>query len=166
MTAVENVLDITALVDPSKIIAKMKYHLLAHLKDNIIWFRPLVGITLEVFGSFNAIFCYCSIYSNHLAPSHNIACQLSGQEALKRILSGEWWLNQGSRDCVSPGPSVWVFVNENNVLKSLVSWPITEKYIPGECKQQFLLSIQVTDTDVNPGSIQLIPIKQDKNQTK
>ena len=122
MTAVENVLDIAALVDPSKIIAKMKYHLLAHLKDNIIWFRPLVGITLEVFESFNAIFCYCSIYSNHLAPSHNIACQLSGQEALKRILSGEWWLNQGSGDCVSPEPSVWVFVNENNILKSLVSW--------------------------------------------
>jgi len=92
MMAAENVLDIAALVDPSKIIGKIKYHLLAHLKDDIIRFGPLIGVASEVFESFNAIFRYCSIFSNHLAPSRDIAHQLSGQEALKHILLGGWWL--------------------------------------------------------------------------
>jgi len=134
MTAAENVLDIAALVDPSKIIAKMKYHLLAHLKDDIIRFGPLIGVASEVFESFNAIFRFCSVYSNHLAPSRDIACQLSGQEALKRILSGGWWLNQDTGDWVCPGPSVRTFVKKNDVLKSLVGWPATEKSVSGECE--------------------------------
>jgi len=144
MTAAENVLDIAALVDPSKIIAKMKYHLLVHLKDDIVRFGPLVGVASEVFESFNAIFRYCSVYSNHLAPSRDIARQLSGQEALKRILSGGWWLNRSSGDWVCPGRSVQMFVKENAVLKSLVGWPTTEKHVPGECENCF---IQVIDTD-------------------
>jgi len=166
MIAAENVLDIAALVDPSKIVAKMKYHLLAHLKDDIIRFGPLVGVASEVFESFNAIFRYCSIYSNHLAPSRDIARQLSGQEALKRILSGGWWLNRGSGNWVRPGPSVQAFVKGNDVLKSLVGWPTAEKSVSGECMKQSLLSTRATGTDANPGSIQLMPVKRNENRTK
>ena len=134
MTAAGNVLDIAALVDPSKITAKIKYHLLVHLKDDIIRFGPLVGVASEVFESFNAIFRYCSIFSNHLAPSRDIAHQLSGQEALKHILSGGWWLNRDSRlgDWVCPGPSIQAFVSKNTVLRTLVGWPTIEKPVPGE----------------------------------
>lgn len=90
-TAAANVLNIAALIDPSKIIAKIKYHLLAHLRADIICFGPLVGVATEVFECFNAIFRYCSILSNHLAPSRDITDQLAAQETLKHILSGGWW---------------------------------------------------------------------------
>jgi len=79
------VLDIVAELDPSKIIAKLKYHLLAHLHEDIVWFGPLVGVATEIFESFNVIFRYCSILSNHMAPSCDIAHQLSEQEMVKYI---------------------------------------------------------------------------------
>ncbi|KAJ7477831.1 hypothetical protein B0H11DRAFT_2234507 [Mycena galericulata] len=42
--AVANVLDIFSLIDPSKIITKIKLHLLAHIDNDVIEFRPLVGV--------------------------------------------------------------------------------------------------------------------------
>ena len=98
-------LDIVAELDPSKIIAKLKYHLLAHLREDIVRFGPLVGVATEIFESFNAIFRYCSILSNHMAPSCDIAHQLSEQETVKYILSGGWWLSD-SGEWQQPGPGV------------------------------------------------------------
>ncbi|KAJ7810931.1 hypothetical protein B0H13DRAFT_1667219, partial [Mycena leptocephala] len=61
--AVANVLDIFAMIDPSKIITKIKYHLLAHLDEDVVEFGPLIGVMTEVFEFFSAIFRYCSILS-------------------------------------------------------------------------------------------------------
>ncbi|KAJ7243523.1 hypothetical protein C8J57DRAFT_1556786 [Mycena rebaudengoi] len=90
--AVANVLDIFATIDPSKIIAKIKYHLLMHTDEDVIQFGQLVGVATEIFESFNAIFRYCSILSNHLAPSRDIALQLGDQEGLKHRITvdGKW----------------------------------------------------------------------------
>jgi hypothetical protein len=86
--AAANVLNIAALIDPSKIILKIKYHLLTHLREDIIIFGPLLGIATETFECFNAIFQFCSILSNHLALSHDIALQLAEQGVLRHFLSG------------------------------------------------------------------------------
>jgi hypothetical protein len=86
--AASNILNIAALIDPSKIISKIKYHLLGHVQEDVICFGPLVGITTEVFECFNTIFQYCSILSNHHAPSQDIAHQLAEQETLKHLLFG------------------------------------------------------------------------------
>ncbi|KAF9526609.1 hypothetical protein CPB83DRAFT_937649 [Crepidotus variabilis] len=110
--AAANVLDIAALIDPTKIVAKLKYHLLVHLRADIIRFGPLVGVATEVFESFNAIFRYCSILSNHLAPSRDIAHQLAEQETVKHLLSG--W--------VQAGASVRDFIKADRVLQTLVGW--------------------------------------------
>ncbi|KAJ6607440.1 hypothetical protein B0H10DRAFT_2166796 [Mycena sp. CBHHK59/15] len=67
--AVANVLDVFAMIDPSKIISKIKYHLLAHIDEDVVEFGPLIGVATEIFECFNAIFRFCSILSNHLAPS-------------------------------------------------------------------------------------------------
>ena len=86
-----DVLNTAALMDPSKITVKIKYHLLVHLQADIIYFGPLVGVETEVFKYFDAIFWHCSILSNHLASSHDISYKLAAQEILKHILLGGWW---------------------------------------------------------------------------
>jgi len=59
-TAAANVLNIAALIDPSKIIAKIKYHLLAHLRADIIRFGPLVGCdrSIRVFQCYFPVLFY------------------------------------------------------------------------------------------------------------
>ncbi|KAF9043189.1 hypothetical protein BJ165DRAFT_1545314 [Panaeolus papilionaceus] len=120
-TAAANVLDIAALIDPTKIVAKIKYHLLLHLHDDIRRFGPLVGVATEVFESFNTIFRFCSIYSNHLAPSQDIANQLARQETFKHIALGGWWaMKDGDWACA--GPSLRKFMMHDKVLTSLIGW--------------------------------------------
>ncbi|KAJ7925573.1 hypothetical protein B0H13DRAFT_1863032 [Mycena leptocephala] len=87
--AVANVLNIFSLIDLSKIITKIKLHLLAHIDDDAAEFCPLVGVAADIFESFNAISRYWSILPNHLAPSCDIALQLGDQEGLKHRLTGE-----------------------------------------------------------------------------
>ncbi|KAF8162732.1 hypothetical protein B0H34DRAFT_763800 [Crassisporium funariophilum] len=132
-TAAANVLDIAALIDPSKIVMKIKYHLLSHIKEDIVRFGPMVGIASEVFEGFNAIFRYCSILSNHLAPSRDIAHQLSEQETVKHILSGGWWADE-KMGWTRPGSSVQGFVKRNPVLQALIGWPRIEKLVPGSIR--------------------------------
>ncbi|KAJ7933114.1 hypothetical protein B0H13DRAFT_1856407 [Mycena leptocephala] len=88
--AVANVLDVFSLIDPLKITTKIKLHLLAHIDNAAVEFGPLVGVATEIFESFNAFFRYCSILSNHLAPSRDIALQLGDHEGLKHRLTGGW----------------------------------------------------------------------------
>ncbi|KAF9053465.1 hypothetical protein BJ165DRAFT_1524159 [Panaeolus papilionaceus] len=154
--AAENVLDIAALVDPSKIVCKIKYHLLTHLTQDIKRFGPLAGVASEVYEAFNGIFRYCSIFSNHLSPSRDIALQLAGQESVKHILCGGWWripassdsgvAGAGSHKWVCPGPSLQAFMLQNSTLKSLVGRPSGES--------------------LTPGAVQLVPVKRAQNQTK
>ncbi|KAJ7250963.1 hypothetical protein C8J57DRAFT_1437578 [Mycena rebaudengoi] len=106
--AVANVLDVFATIDPSKIIAKIKYHLLVHTDEDVVQFGPLIGVATEVFESFNGVFRYCSILSIHLAPSRDIAQQLGDQEGLKHRIT---------RGC-----GVRHFMAEHPVLQKLVGW--------------------------------------------
>ncbi|KAJ7021121.1 hypothetical protein C8F04DRAFT_1213895 [Mycena alexandri] len=89
--AVGNVLDSFAVLDPTKILTKIKLHLLSHTPEDVVAFGPLIGVMTEMYGCFNAVFRYCSILSNHLAPSRDIALQLADQEGLKHRLTGGWW---------------------------------------------------------------------------
>ncbi|KAJ7592184.1 hypothetical protein C8J56DRAFT_1046557 [Mycena floridula] len=89
--AVANVLDGFAEIDPSKMVMKIKLHLLTHLPDNAQAFGPLVGVATEVYKAFNGVFCFASILSNHISPSQDIAIQLADQEGLKHQANGGWW---------------------------------------------------------------------------
>jgi hypothetical protein len=78
---VGNVLDAFGDVDPSKIIAKMNLHLLAHIAKDIRRFGPAIRNSTEIFECFNGIFRLCSIYSNHQAPSRDIATKFAARIA-------------------------------------------------------------------------------------
>ncbi|KAJ6631920.1 hypothetical protein B0H10DRAFT_2250458 [Mycena sp. CBHHK59/15] len=119
--AVANVLDIFSMIDPSKII-KIKYHLLAHIDEDAVEFGPLVGVATEIYECFNAICQYCSILSNHLAPSRDIAVQLGDQEGLKHRLTGGWWCGGADTDWQRAGPGVRRFLAAHPVLQKPLGW--------------------------------------------
>jgi hypothetical protein len=128
--AAANVLDLFALIDPVKMTSKLKLHLLVHLKADILRFGPLVGVATETFECFNAIFRFCSIYSNHLAPSRDIAFQLASQEVLKHRLTGGWW-PAADGEWKRPGPSVRNFIHDHPTLQALVGWTSNETPVNG-----------------------------------
>jgi hypothetical protein len=121
-TAAANVLDIAASIDPTKIILKIKYHLLSHLRQDIIRFGPLLGVATETYESFNAIFRFCSILSNHLAPSRDIAIQLGEQEMLRHFLSGGGWRAINGNEWKEPAPLVTSFLGKNPFLVALLGY--------------------------------------------
>ncbi|KAJ7896814.1 hypothetical protein B0H13DRAFT_1884976 [Mycena leptocephala] len=121
-TAVANVLDSIAQIDPSKIMTKIKYHLLAHIDFDAIQLGPLIRVATEIFESFNTVFWYCSIYSNHLAPSQDIAIQLGWQEAVKHQLTGGRWLSKSTGDWQVAGAGIRNFIEKHPILQRLVGW--------------------------------------------
>ncbi len=135
--ATANVLDLFAIIDSSKMIYKIKLHLLVHLKADILRFGPLVGVAAEGFESFNAVFRLCSVFSNHLTPSRDIAFQLAQQEVLKHRLTGGWWPT-AEGEWKRPGPSVRDFIQAQPTLQALVGWTSAKSLPNGQ--RQFLLS--------------------------
>ncbi|ESK84393.1 hypothetical protein Moror_10151 [Moniliophthora roreri MCA 2997] len=115
-TAVANVLDSFAVISPSKIPMKIKLHLVVHLRQDIECFGPLVSFTTELFELFNSVFQLCSIFSNHLAPSWDIAIQLADQEGLKQQVSNGWWYSKTASEWVQEGVAVQQFAGKQKTL--------------------------------------------------
>lgn len=110
--AASNVIDIFASIDPTKVLSKVKLHLLTHLQTDIRRFGPLVGCSTEIFESFNAIFRQCSFLSNRQAPSRDIAIQFGKQEGFKHQVTGGWWKTDNG-DWVQVRPGIKRFVANN-----------------------------------------------------
>ncbi|KAJ7117794.1 hypothetical protein C8R44DRAFT_832375 [Mycena epipterygia] len=119
--AVLNVLDIFAIIDPTKILAKNKLHIMAHTKADILRHGPLLGAITESFECYNTIFRWCSILSNHLVPSRDIAWQLAHQEGLKHQLTGGWWPSP-TGEWERAGSAVQDFLSERLILQTLLGW--------------------------------------------
>lgn len=124
-------MDAFAVLDPTKILSKIKLHLLPHTAEDIVAFGPLLGVITEGYECFNGVFRLCSILSNHLAPSRNIALQLADQEALKHRLTGGWWPTSDG-EWERAGSGVRGFLETRPVLQRLVGWTIHDPPIPGE----------------------------------
>ncbi|KAJ7788587.1 hypothetical protein B0H14DRAFT_3115878 [Mycena olivaceomarginata] len=123
--AVANVLDAFTTIDPSKMITKIKYHLLVHADADVVRFGPLIGLASEGCESYNGVFRFCSILSNHLAPSRDIAIQLADQEGLKHRLTGGFWPSGADQKWTQAGSGVRDFLSKHPILQKLVGW--TEK---------------------------------------
>lgn len=151
-------MDAFAVVDPTKIISKIKLHLLPHLEEDVIEFGPLIGVMTEIFECFNAIFRFCSILSNHLAPSRDIALQLADQEGLKHRLTGGWWPTPEG-EWERAGPGVRAFIHTRPVLQKLVGWTVNTPAVPGTA----LLLVCDLSLTLCTGSIKLLPLPTKKN---
>lgn len=92
---ISNVLDAFDAIDPSKIVTKIKLHLLPHLIEDIRRFGPAIRNSTEIYECYNAIFRLCSVLSNHQAPSRDIAYKFSSIKRVKHVLSGGYWLEDG-----------------------------------------------------------------------
>jgi len=119
--ATDNVLDLFSRIEPSKIVTKPKLHLLTHLPDDIKRYGPLVGEATETFECFNAVFRFCSVLSNHQAPSRDIAIQLADQEGFKQRVTGGWWFD-GSGDLQRSGTGVRSSLGRYATLRNNLGW--------------------------------------------
>ncbi|KZV67950.1 hypothetical protein PENSPDRAFT_583177, partial [Peniophora sp. CONT] len=120
--AVDNVLDAFAVFDPSKIIMKMKLHILVHTPDDIWHFGPLINEITEMYEAFNSVFRACSVHSNHLAPSRDIAIQLADQESLKHRITGGWMHSREDGTWTQAGPGVREFLHKNPQIQHFYGW--------------------------------------------
>ncbi|KAJ3792239.1 hypothetical protein GGU11DRAFT_760921 [Lentinula aff. detonsa] len=117
-----NVLDAFADVDPSKIIKKIKIHLLTHLRRDIRRFGPPIRYSTEIFEAFNAIFRLCSVYSNHQAPSRDIAFQFASMNRVKHILSGGFFQLRESGEWVQAAEAVRRILLEVPIIQRHLGW--------------------------------------------
>jgi hypothetical protein len=120
--AVANVLDSAAKLDPSKIITKMKYHLLVHIPDDVERPRPIIGQATESHESFNLVSRHCSVLSNHQSPGRNIAYQLAKQDTFRHLISGGWYKEHGESNPKRwklSGHALLQYVEKSEVLKQI-----------------------------------------------
>ncbi|KAJ7846194.1 hypothetical protein B0H14DRAFT_3086308 [Mycena olivaceomarginata] len=89
--AIANLLDAFDKVDPQRILVKIKLHLLVHIPDDVQRFGPLIRWATEIYESHNTVFRLCSVFSNHLAPSRDIAVKFASMDRVKHFLSGGYW---------------------------------------------------------------------------
>ncbi|KAJ7126361.1 hypothetical protein C8R46DRAFT_1146707 [Mycena filopes] len=131
--AVANVLDIFGTIDPSKILSKIKYHLLVHTDEDVVEIGPLVGAITEIYEAYNAVFRWCSVLSNHLAPSRDIARQLADQEGLKQRLTGGMWRG-ANQEWEQGGSGVRSFLAAHPILQRLIGWTEPKRVAAGDSK--------------------------------
>ncbi|KAJ7144866.1 hypothetical protein C8R43DRAFT_891028 [Mycena crocata] len=129
---IDNVLDAFATLDPSKILIKLKLHVLKHIPQNIRRRGPSVRFSTEVFECFNAIFRLCSVLSNHQAPSRDIAIKFADLERVKHILSGGFWQEGSAWVCA--GKDVRRLLVKTPILQRHLGWAPKPEWIPGLIK--------------------------------
>jgi hypothetical protein len=129
--AAGNLLDAFAELDPSKIIVKIKLHILVHLEEDICRHGPLICSITEIFECFNAVFRYCSIFSNHLAPGRDISYKLAHQELLKHQLAGGWW-RHSSGEWRRASAKIRDVLPSQPLVQHMLGWTNSKPPIPGQ----------------------------------
>ncbi|KAJ7912613.1 hypothetical protein B0H13DRAFT_2232426 [Mycena leptocephala] len=164
---IDNILDAFAAIDPSKILIKLKLHVLEHIPDDIRRRGPAVRFSTEVFECFNAIFRLCSVLSNHQAPSRDIAAKFADLDRMKHILSGGYWFDQSELAWVRGGKDVQRILRNTPIIQRHLGWAPPPFWTPGQIKavaqkKQGKLAALTADQAMlsgaaNPASIALDP---------
>ncbi|KAJ7861538.1 hypothetical protein B0H14DRAFT_3134513 [Mycena olivaceomarginata] len=131
---VANLLDIWGLIDPERILVKGKLHVSRICQKTFLdLVRP--SCMPEIYECFNAVFRLCSIFSNHLAPSRDIAATLADMERFKHVASGAWWKNSEGT-YIRAGSLVRSFLTSNRELQRRLGWSETRPLVCGTVKPE------------------------------
>ncbi|KAJ7924799.1 hypothetical protein B0H13DRAFT_2577007 [Mycena leptocephala] len=129
---IDNILDAFAAIDPSKILIKLKLHVLEHIPDDIRRRGPAVRFSTEVFECFNAIFRLCSVLSNHQAASRDIAAKFANLDRVKHILSRGYWFDESELAWVRGGKDVQRILRNTPIIH--LGWAPPPFWTPGQIK--------------------------------
>ncbi|KAG9084716.1 hypothetical protein FRC06_003924 [Ceratobasidium sp. 370] len=129
---IDNVLDAFTKLDPARIVMKLKLHILTHLIEDILNHGPAVRFSTEVFECYNGVFRMCSVFSNHRAPSHDIAQKMIELDRFRHIASGGYWDTQDGPECASV--EVRRFFETSLKLRSHLGYVQPKKIQTGEIK--------------------------------
>ncbi|KAJ6456980.1 hypothetical protein C8R45DRAFT_1064760 [Mycena sanguinolenta] len=164
---IDNLLDAFASIDPTKILIKLKLHVLQHIIQDIRRRGPAVRFSTEVFECFNAIFRLCSVLSNHQAPSRDIAAKFADLDRVKHILSGGYWFDESQSAWVRAGKDVQRILRNTPIIQRHLGWAPPPFWIPGQIKataqkKQAKLATLTAEQVIlagaaNPASISLNP---------
>ncbi|KAJ6569081.1 hypothetical protein B0H19DRAFT_1373408 [Mycena capillaripes] len=131
---IDNLLDAFATLDPTKILIKLKLHVLLHIVQDIRRRGPAVRFSTEVFECFNAIFRLCSVLSNHQAPSRDIAAKFADLDRVKHILSGGYWFEESESAWVCAGKDVRRILRNIPIIQRHLGWAPPPFWTPGLIK--------------------------------
>ncbi|KAF7965722.1 hypothetical protein HWV62_42165 [Athelia sp. TMB] len=128
---IKDFLNVTCQCSPSILISKPKFHFLLHLPFYIQRFGPALLFSTERFESYNAVFRGASIYSNHLAPSRDIAWTFARMDRVKHIMTGGWWKDTKSNSWVCASSRVMQHILDHRVHSALLGLSSTRERLPG-----------------------------------
>ncbi|KAJ7867689.1 hypothetical protein B0H14DRAFT_3587901 [Mycena olivaceomarginata] len=117
-----NLLDAFDVVDPLRILVKIKLHLLAHIPDDIRRFGPAIRFATEIYEAYNGVFRLCSIYSNHRAPSRDISLKFASMSRVKHYLSGGYWRSLTSSKWIQAGGAMQRVLQDDPVFQRHLGW--------------------------------------------
>ncbi|KAG9090973.1 hypothetical protein FRC07_011969, partial [Ceratobasidium sp. 392] len=106
---IDNVLDAFTKLDPGRVIAKLKLHILTHLVEDIRNHGPAIR--------------------NHQAPSRDIAAKMIELERFRHIACGGYWETANGAVCASD--EVQRFFQTSLKLQTYLGWVKPEKIQPG-----------------------------------
>jgi len=128
---IQDFLHVTCKCSPSILISKLKFHFLVHLLMYIQHFGPAVLFSTERYESFNAVFRFSSIYSNHLTPSRDIARSFISMDSVKHIVTGGFWSDEQTGQWLGVDAKVLNPILNHPYHAALVGLPTEKSKCPG-----------------------------------
>ncbi|KAJ6614498.1 hypothetical protein B0H10DRAFT_1803312 [Mycena sp. CBHHK59/15] len=130
-SCIDDFINITCKCSPSILISKPKFHFLLHLPFFIRRFGPAVLFSTERYEAYNAVFRACSIYSNRLTPSRDIAWSFAGIDRVKHVVTGGWWKDSRTGTWTCANPRVLRHILEHPEMAAMVGLPTKVDREPG-----------------------------------
>ncbi|KAJ6621770.1 hypothetical protein B0H10DRAFT_1945050 [Mycena sp. CBHHK59/15] len=94
-------------------------------------FGPAVLFSTERYEAYNAVFHACSIYSNCLTPSWDIAWSFVGIDGVKHIVTGGWWRDSRTGVWTCAKPRVLQHILDHPEMAAMVGLPTKAVHEPG-----------------------------------